>query len=444
MPQGGFMRAPSLVTFNQTKRLKVAYIVKRFPRLSDAFILNELLELESLGVEVEVFSMNPPEQDVRHRLIEKLNAPVFYLPGKDFSSTVQVKSINYCSDTDDLVTLKQLTKSTKDISSPFPGKRQSQYVSLQIQAGILSGLLLMRGITHMHAHFASDATTLAMLASRISGIRYSFTAHARDIYHTCSRPQLDKAFLITKLIESSFTVTVSDYNQAYLKRLTNDRGDIKRLYKGVNLERLKFYTGDREKTTILAVGRMVDRKGFEYLIQACSRLKSQNIPFICKIIGDGPCRLRLEKMIQALGVDDVVKLCGSMTYGEVLQAMRTATVFALPCVISKTGDRDGLPAVLLESMAIGLPVISTRITGIPEIIDDGKSGWLVDPEDSLALSVTLQDILLMTNSERREIAVNARVKAERQFSLKTNVQVLNRLFWTYGSNQRYVLAGGAL
>ncbi|MEZ5538156.1 MAG: glycosyltransferase [Thiolinea sp.] len=408
---------------------RLAYVVKRFPRLSETFIINELLALQQLGMYVEVYSLMEPEPNQQHELLKRLNVPVFYLPARADTRNVNLHQSNYANGEEQDISLKTLSH-TPDIGySPFPGKRMSQAVLMQLQAAALAGAAQSRGIHHFHAHFATDATTVAMLASRLSGIPYSFTAHAKDIYHTYSHPQWDRAFLRTKMREARFTVTVSNYNQVYLKQLDGAQHSIiHRLYNGVDMQRLSYHEAPRDAALILGVGRLVEKKGFINLLDACSQLKQQGISYKCVIIGEGPERTTLENRITELKLNDQVLMPGEMTQDKVLEWIRKATVFALPCTVSNSGDRDGLPTVLLECMALGLPAVSTRVAGIPEIIDDQQTGRLVPHNSSGKLAEALTEMLTMPAEARTEMARAAHRKAERLFNLQTNVQTLSSLF----------------
>ncbi len=434
----------SIDTNTQATSEGVAYVVKRFPRLSETFIINELRALKALGTHVEVFSLLPPEPAQQEQLLATLDLTVHYLPGKTDLGKLPVRRHNPAKAATRLGTLRHLLKEQPPapVEPPFPGKRFSQCATLQMQAAALACMAAMRGMTHLHAHFASDAATVAMLASRLSGISWSMTAHAKDIYHTYSHPQWDRAFLTTKLLEASFTVTVSDYNKRYLDTLADGRATVHRLYNGVDLDALQFHDGPREPGLIVGVGRLVEKKGFADLVAACVRLRERGYDFRCVIIGEGPEREALETQINQLGLNDAIELPGALPQPEVLDWLRRASVFALPCIVSASGDRDGLPTVLLEAMALGTPAVSTRVAGVPEMIDDGETGYLTDPGKPAQLADALAKLLDANEEQRAALAANARRKAERLFNLQTNVRTLNTLFATRDvPNTAYLQAG---
>jgi glycosyltransferase involved in cell wall biosynthesis len=267
-----------------------------------------------------------------------------------------------------------------------------------------------------------------MFVSRLTGIPYSFTAHAKDIYH--QEVNLDS--LRSKIRSARFVVTVSAFNRAYLKSLMSDwpdaPGDVRRLYNGIDLAAFRPDPAvQREAGLILSVGRLVEKKGLDDLVRACGLLRDRGLPFRCEIIGKGPLKDELNHLIADLHLENRVQLVGAMPQDEVVQAYRRAAIFALPCIIAQDGNRDGLPTVLLEAMATGLPVVSTDVTGVPEIVDAEVNGLIVPQSDPTALADALARLL--QNPELREqLALAARRKVEQAFDVRANVAVLHRWF----------------
>jgi colanic acid/amylovoran biosynthesis glycosyltransferase len=412
---------------------KVGYVLKRFPRLSETFILNELLELRRQGQELEVFSLLKPPAEARHELLEALDAEVVYLPGRKAVESC-VMAAGPAAGPTRKVLLRELQGEHAPLASLLAGKRPDEAAQLCLQAAALALLASARGVEHLHAHFASNATTVALLASRWSGIPFSFTAHARDIYHTYVDPATDAALRRRKIAEARFVFTVSDYNRRHLQELAGplSAGKILRLYNGIDLSRFApgaeaATAGPGRPPTFLAVGRLIEKKGFGHLVEACRILQAADMAFRCLIIGDGPDLGALQARIRSAGLETRIDLCGALPQETVIAAMRSATAMVLPCVVSACGDRDGLPTVLLEALAIGLPAISTTVTGIPEIIDDGQTGLLVPPTDPVRLAEAMRwmagDLWL-----RRRVRSAGRAKAERDFDLRRNVGLLRDHF----------------
>src|SRR5207249_4461881 len=238
----------------------------------------------------------------------------------------------------------------------------------------------------------TDAATVAMLASRLTGLPFSFTAHAKDIFHQ----QVDRALLHQKIREARFVITVSEFNRQYLADLAGPElaPRIVRLYNGINLERFKSDPRiRREPDLILAVGRLEEKKGFGQLLEACRALQVAGRSFRGLIVGEGPEREALQEKIRAAGLAERVVLNGALPQEQLIETMKRATVFVLPCVTSATGDQDGLPTVLLEALAIGLPAISTNLAGIPEIIENRKTGLLVPPGEVVPLAKAIEEVL---------------------------------------------------
>src|SRR5574341_189245 len=394
---------------------KIGYVVKRFPRLSETFIVNEVLALERRGLPIEIFSLKEPREEPRHQILSALRAPVTYLPDKKALASWAVRE----GDGRQI----GLERSLADL---LPDAQAAEEALCALKAATLAALARARGITHLHAHFGTGATTVARLASRMSGIPYSFTGHAKDIFHA----SVDHATLAGKIRDARFVVTVSEYNRRYLEERFGDgrTPPIVRLYNGLDLARLVADpAASRDPELVLAVGRLVAKKGFRHLVEACGTLRDRRVPFRCTIVGDGPERDALARQIHALGLAGAVSLAGALSQERVLEMMRRAAVLALPCVVSEDGDRDGLPTVLLEALALGLPAISTGLPGIDEIIDHGRTGLLVPPGDGPGLADGIAR-LLSSPDLRRRLAALGRAKAEAAFDIRRNAQTLLNLF----------------
>ena len=264
-----------------------------------------------------------------------------------------------------------------------------------------------------------------MLASMLTGIPFSFTAHAYDIYSN----DVDLEHLRGKIEQAKFVVTVSGYNRDFLvRRLGTPAADkVCALHNGVDLQRFSPDPGvKRDDGLVLAVGRLIEKKGFSSLIEACHTLLDRGHRFRCEIVGDGELRGCLEQQVRDLRLTGIVKLVGSRSQEELLTYYRRATVVVLPAVVAGNGDRDALPTVLLEAMACGAPVVASRLTGIPEIVDSGLNGLLVESGDTDGLGRAI-DRLLVAPDLREQFGISARAKAERCFDLRENVTELRGL-----------------
>jgi glycosyltransferase involved in cell wall biosynthesis len=282
----------------------------------------------------------------------------------------------------------------------------------------------LRGIDHLHAHFATASTTVARLAARFARIPYTMTAHAKDIFHESVRPE----DLRRKLQDAAGTVTISDYNLEYLHESYGPAAeDVRRIYNGLELERFPYEEPRRRVPEIVAVGRLVEKKGFADLIEACSLLRDRGVKVRCLIVGLGEQEPELRAAVERLGLGNRVELPGPRPQGDLIEAVGRAAVFAAPCVIGGDGNRDGLPTVLLEAMALGTPCVSTDVTGIPEVLRDGETGLMVPQRDPAALADAIER-LLADPELRVRLAGRARRLVEAEFDVHRNAALLREAF----------------
>lgn len=390
----------------------IGYVLKVYPRVSETFVINEIRAQESLGQPVSVFSLHHPPDTVTHGILDDLRSPVTYV-----EDAVPDES-------DVAAARKRLRKhfglSQDDYDRFLPRK----YVRLALA---LARLADNQEVFHFHAHFASRAGHVVALAAALRKSTYSITAHAKDIYHS----DVDKDLLRWKIAHSKFVATVTDYNLRYLHDLLADRPEaarrVVRVYNGVDLSRFESSpvpSGD--EPLVLAIGRLVEKKGFDVLVNASRILLDRGYRFRCEIIGGGDEENSLRAQISERGLEDTVHLRGSMTTEDVQARLRDSTVTVLPCVVSKDGNVDALPTVLLEAMASGRPLVSTRLSGIPEIISDGDNGLLVEPNDVAGLAEAMAAIL---DDHRRadEMGQAGRRRAEQLFDLYKNSATIGGL-----------------
>jgi glycosyltransferase involved in cell wall biosynthesis len=394
---------------------RVGYILKCFPRLSETFILNEVLELERQGLELCIYSMDVPREAVRQRLATHVRAPVEYLPGLRVSAVhrharahfelIWRHPLGYA-----LAFLAVLAAFERDLLARF------------VQAGTLAGLLRRDGVCHLHAGFAHYPGSVAWIVHRITGLPYSLSAHAKDLVH--STPGL----LHKKLLEAEVVFTCTKFNLPALESLAAP-GRIRRLrrvYHGVDLERFPFECSEPAEPLILAVARLVEKKGLEHLISACRLLSERGRCFRCRIVAGSRDRwAALSAQIHALGLAERVVLEGPLDQDDVRQRYHHATVFALPAVVAEDGDRDGIPNVLVEAAATGVPIVSTPVGGIPELVRDGETGLVVPPRDAAALAAAIES-LLDSPELRRRLRERARAHVEEFFDLRRNAALVGR------------------
>ncbi len=391
-------------------RPRVAYLTKRYPRFSETFIVNEILAHEAAGMTVEIIALRPVAEPHFQGCLSAVRSPVTYVPERPG------KAAHLWSLLDHL---------RRDWPEAWRALGSAEIVDPDdlFQALWVARLVRERGIEHVHAHFATVATTVARLVSLMTGVTYGFTAHAKDIYHDYPEDQQ----LRLKLRDAAYVVTVSDYNVHYLRTTFGaDAARVTRIHNGLDLDRMPFDPPGQRPPLILGVGRLIEKKGFDVLLDACRILADRGQGFRCRIIGGGERRDELERQIARLGLVGRVGLAGPLPGDAVHAAMQEAAVLAVPCVVGVDGNRDGMPTVLLEAMALGTPCIATPVTGIPEIVQDGETGLLVEERDAAGLAAGLHR-LLEDAGLRERLARAARQLIERHFDIHRNAARLREL-----------------
>ncbi|PYI91075.1 MAG: hypothetical protein DME97_15200 [Verrucomicrobia bacterium] len=390
---------------------EVAYLFERFPSFGQTFCYREVAELERRGTKVHVFSirrpLNEPEQDWDEQLVER----VHYLP--------EEKPL--VAEVDRVLRSKAVSPETRAAVEKWG--RQSDFLRLY-QAIYVGTRLQEQGLRHIHAHFAGMAARTAYWIKEFFAIPYSFTAHANDIF----APR-DFVVSLAQLIKNAAAVvTVSDFAVRLLQeRFPQGAAQIHRVYNGVDLSRFQPSDFSARPAAIVSIGRLIEKKGFEDLISACALLRSRQGDFHCSIIGEGPLEETLRTQIAANGLEQSVELTGPQTQAQIAERLAHATVFALPCTREADGGMDNLPTVIMEAMAAGLPVISTPLGGIPEMVEPGVNGELVPERDPAALGAAIERLIADPEQARR-FGKRGREIAREKFSIETSVRQLRGLF----------------
>ena len=386
--------------------MTIGYVLKRYPRFSETFIVNEILAHEKAGAKIRIYALGPVQETHFQEAIARVRAPVHRIRHQYHDTLLYWQHLRKAH--------AQLPNFDTELalSEEHDAATIGQAITLALTAR-------EHGITHLHAHFGTQAATIARLAGHFAAIPYSFTAHAKDIYHHYAEP----VNLATKIQDAAFTITVSDYNLAHLRTEYHSSAPIYRIYNGLDLDQFPCQIPRDRPPHILAVGRLVEKKGFNHLIDAIARLRRDGIACECTIIGEGGKRSELAAQITALGLDDQVHLIGNRTQAEVKAYLHHAAMLVAPCIISADGDRDGLPTILVEAMALGTPCISTDIVGIPELIYDGETGLLVPPHDPDALAAAITR-LLEKPAYGEHLAANARAHIEQHYDIHQNTAEL--------------------
>jgi len=398
----------------------VAYIVKSWPRLSETFILNEVAALERQGVSLRIFSIKEPSREPVHDGVAEVRAKVTYLDlPRHWTSALPANARSfwrwpgrYC-------------RTLAEASATVIRHRRLAALRHFLKAGYLADMLFREPVAHLHAHFATSPSLVAMFTHQLSGVPYSLTAHAKDIY--VNRPDLIRA----EIGRAQAVVTCTDYNRRYLLSRFSSAcdGKLRCIYHGLDLSQFKFRGPARDAgpPLILSVARLVEKKGLSDLIAAADLLRRRGRSFRVEIIGNGPLRHALEARIGEFALNDRVRLLGAQPHEAVHKAYHRAAIFALPCVVTANGDRDGIPNVLLEAMASGVPVVATSVSGIPELIESERDGLLVEPNSPEKLADAI-DRLLKHPELGEWLARAARSKIEAHFSVEDGAKQLLELF----------------
>jgi glycosyltransferase involved in cell wall biosynthesis len=401
---------------------KVAYILRSYPRLSQTFVLNEILALERLGVQMQIFSITDPREPVMQDEVCRVRAPIQYLGplgGRRFPAVLREHlRVAATSPTRYLTTLLYVLRRTDLDTGYVTVSRRTCFMYAVHLADVLGGAPGDGGpVTHVHSHFAHDPTLIALLVKRLTGVPYSFTAHARDLYQTPPRALAERAH------EATAVVTCCGANVRYLEQTAHrdDLAKVRLIHHGIDVDRLRPVEPERPSPAlpvIMAVGRLVEKKGFADLLRACWVLKRRGQMFRCIIVGDGPLHGELRAMVGRLGLAGTVELVGARTRRELLTDLVSADVFALTPAATADGDRDGIPNAILEAMACGLPVVTTATGGIPEIVVHGRTGLVSRPHDVATIAGHL-GTLLTDERRRRHLGRRARQAVLREFDSET-------------------------
>ena len=452
-------------------RDSVGYVLKGYPRISELFIASEIWRLEQLGLRMRLFVLKPADETEHHPVVDRIEATPSYLPETTSLSGVGVRqwlrenfgsfrpALGRVARRHPLRTLRAAAAAAGQAVRARDGLRpRSIYLKEFLQAAdVADRLLQAQDVRHLHAHFAHGTTTVTWLASMLTKLPFSFTGHAKDIYRESLNPA---GLLRRKMRAASFVVTCTGANQEHLRRV-EPAADVHLVYHGLNADfaallptapdrldpapagataavqaepvhaepvqaerawqRAAAAAGtatlaadpDITPLRVVAVGRMVPKKGFDVLVEAVADLTARGVELELVVAGeDGPDAATIRRLV-AERCPDAVQFTGPLSQCELLALYRGADVFALACRVDADGDRDGIPNVMVEAMAAGLPVVSTAVSGIPELVRDGENGLLVPPEDPGALASALLRLATDGSLRQRLAAAGRETVAER-------------------------------
>ncbi|MGE3830052.1 MAG: glycosyltransferase family 4 protein [Parvibaculaceae bacterium] len=402
---------------------KIAVLLKGYPRLSETFIAQEILGLERAGLGLVLYSMRHPTDTKRHPVHDEIRAPVHYLPEylrddwpRVIKSWAQVRG------------RPGYSKAFQAFIADYKRDRSRNRVRRFGQALVLAAEI-DKDVDWIHAHFIHTPGSVARYASLMTGLPWSCSAHAKDIWTSSDGD------LRTKLAEAQWTVTCTAAGYTKLKTLSQMPAKIHLSYHGLDLARFapNPYPGSSrdgsrpdEPVEIVTVGRAVEKKGFDILISALALLPA-SLSWRLTHIGGGERLPALKEQAQRLGLAERIAWLGSSSQKEVLERLRSADLFVLPCRIASDGDRDGLPNVLVEAASQRLACISTAVSGVPELIDDGDTGLLVTPENPQELAAAIERAARDPDLRRR-LGSAAEKRVREAFDYRTSIATLSALF----------------
>lgn len=415
---GGEGDSPGMLSRAGLGPPRLAYLANLFPNLIETMIFREVEGLRARGLEIHTVSLRRPEARLVPPEAEALAIATYYLLPMPLWRLLlrQLAAM-----------LRRPVRYWATLRLVVMGRHDDPWSRLRSFAHALQGMALMPeverlDVEHLHAHWATGATTCALVLSRMLDLPFSFTAHAYDIWR-------ERLALPEKLRAARFVVTCTGHNAEHLARCYGvDPRKIQTVHHGTDTERFGYAERPaRAVPTLIAVGRLVEQKGFDRLLAACARLAKEGVAFRCLIVGEGPLRPALEASARALGVADRVELTGQVLQDELAGLYAAADVFALFCRPASDDDRDGIPNVMIEAMATGLPVVSTRFSGIPELVIDGETGLLASVDDADEQAAALRRALL-DPALRARLGCAARRKVEREFTIDASTARLAALF----------------
>jgi len=390
--------------------MKIGYVLTVFPKLSETFVMNEMVELMQRKHEISVFSISRPNERIVQPEVNAYNltAKTHYLP---FVS--------------ELVPTLSNTISLDATTGKRPEFSAARRLYCVAAARFFSRIVRRLDLDIIHAHFANQATYTAMLMSKYAGIPFTFTAHAIDLF---DNPNVDS--MKEKAAKSSAIITISYFNRNYIHKLTGTSLERIHVVRACVLDKFKDFRRETQKGNrrrILTVARLVETKGIRYGILAVKKLTKRFPDIEYRIVGSGPLEAELDFLVKSLNLENNVRMLGELDAPLLVDEFEKAALFLLPCVRTASGDMDGIPVSLMEAMCLGIPAISTNISGIPELIEDGKSGLLVEQKNAGQLAEAIETLLL-DEGFASKIGCEGRKKVEESFNIHNEVGKLLRIW----------------
>lgn len=427
----------------------LTYLTKRFPRLSETFILDEILGLEQAGLPLRLVSIADPGEPLRQERTARVRSAVTYLhrPGGVWAKAASWSGMA-------LALLAMAVRRPRAFLAAVRGLRDRESAATAVkhllEAASLARAAERSGSRHIHAAFAHSPAAIAEIASALIGVPFSFAAHAKDLYlsnprHLARRIEKAEFVMVCSASAREALLQVASANLGE-ERSAALAGRVLLQYHGVDIERFAPRAAVESASAcpvILAVGRLVPKKGYPVLIDALAELAAKGVDFRCRVVGGGGMREELEARIGTAGLAGKVELLGARTHEEVKEEYAKADLFVQSSVVVAGGDRDGVPNSVLEAMATGLGVVGTDVAGIPEVILDGETGLVVPAGDRVALAAAIESLLTDT-ALRARLGGAARRKVEDELARDECSRAVAQRFWELAFANRTPAVPGAV
>jgi len=392
------------------RKVDLLVVVNGFPRLSETFVLQELLELERRGLRLHVVALRRPDEVIEQEAVRELSAEVEYLP--ELSENAQRLAVRTAHAA---LLVRRRVRYLHGISAAIASPDFSR-------SRLHLGLLLAHRVARLssppiYVHFAHKPATIGRFAALLAGVPYALSAHAKDIWLT-PKPELAR-----KVRDAAVVLTCTSDGRDLLHELARGRTPVRLAYHGVDLTRPPRAHSDGDVPVVLSVGRLVEKKGYPTLLRAAGLVRGRGVEFRLRIAGEGPEWSVLQRLVHELGLGDTVSFLGPLSEVEVRSEYDRADVFALACRALENGDRDGIPNVILEAMAHGLPVVSTTASGISEAVVDCESGFLARQDDPEAFAAALARVL-GDGELRAQVGGAGRARAAGKFDRNVNLPLV--------------------
>lgn len=399
---------------------KIAYVPSRFPKISETFVLREMIALQEKGMDIELFPLILEDSVVVHEDAKPWLEKLYYYPWLSLDVLKENVGMFFKRPLRYLKTWGQM------VVGNLSNWRFLLRALLIFPKAVRMSVEMQRiGVEHVHAHFATHPALAAWVIHQLTDIPYSMTIHAHDLY-------VSQTMLKTKARDAAFLITISEFNRRFLlERIDASLAEkIHVIHCGITVDKyiqqpLKRF--DASIFSIKSIGSLEPYKGTAYLIRACALLKERGIPIHCEIIGGGFLQETLQALIEELDAEDVVSLAGARTQTQVAASLAEGHCYVQPSIITETGKMEGIPVAIMEAMGSGLPVIASNISGISELVQQGKTGYLLPEKDSHALADAIEHVF-SEQDEAIGFAEVGRALVIEEYDIEANATQVATLF----------------